>query len=62
MPHRHLVLFDHVSEERALVIDSEGENAVLVRKLESSAVDGAVCCFGDRGEVKAFEGGEHGKF
>jgi hypothetical protein len=52
----------YVAEERSLVVDAEGENAMLVWDGEGGAVDGAV--FGHRGccEVETMEGREHGKF
>jgi len=61
VPYSDLSLDVNVREERALVVDAEGEDAVLVGELEGGAEDGAVCSLGDRGEVEAVEGRKHGE-
>lgn len=57
----HLVLFLDVGEEGTLVVNTEGEDTVLVRNDELSAVDSTVFCLSGRLEVKAMEGGQHGE-
>ena len=46
----------NVREERPLVIDAEGENAVLVWQFEGGAEDGAVGGCGNGLEVEAVKG------
>ena len=61
MADSHLVLLLNVGEEGTLVVDTEGEDTVLVGDGELSAVDGAVFRLGGRLEVKTMEGGQHGE-
>lgn len=42
MPYCHFSLDIDVSLERPLVIDAEGKDAMLIRKFECGAEDGAV--------------------
>lgn len=60
--HGDLVLFLNVGEEGSLVVDAEGENAVLVGNCELGAENSAVCCRLGRDEVETVEGGEHSEF
>ncbi len=45
-----------VRQERSLVVDSEGEDAVLIWQFEGGTENGAVGSGGDRVKVKAVEG------
>lgn len=56
-----MLLFD-VGEERALVVNAEREDSVLIGDGESCAVDGAVFRPAGGLESEAVEGREHGKF
>lgn len=57
----HLVLFLDVGEEGTLVVDAEGEDAVLIRHCEVGAEDGAVFSAARRCKVQPVEGREHGE-
>ena len=57
----YLVLLLDIGEEGTLVVDTEGEDTVLVGDGELGAVDGAVFRLGGRLEVEAMEGGQHGE-
>ena len=48
MSDRHFPLHIHVGEEGPLVIDAERKDAMLIRKLEGTAEDGAVSCLRNR--------------
>ena len=62
MPDCHFALDVDVGEEWSLVVDAEGENAVLIGGAEGGAEDGAVGGVGDWLKIEAFEGGEHREF
>lgn len=57
MPYCHLPLDIDISQERSLVIDAEGKNAMLIRKFECGAEDGAIRGMGGRLEIEAVKGG-----
>ncbi len=61
MSHRHLTLHIDAGEEWPLVVDAEGKDAMLVRRAEGGAEEGAVGGGGDGGEVETVEWGEHGE-
>jgi len=61
MSYADCVLLLDVGEERALVVDHEVKDAVLVREGEVGAVDGLVLVGEDGLEVEAPEGGQHGE-
>lgn len=61
MPDGNGALLVDVSEERALVVDTEVEDAVLIGKDEACAVDGRRLRRRLGGEVEAMEGGQHGE-
>lgn len=61
MSYGYLALHVDAGEERPLVVDAKGKNAMLVRRSESSAEEGAVGGGGDGREVEAVEWGEHGE-
>ena len=60
--HGDLALFLHGGEEGPLVVDLEGEDAVLVGRAEGGAEDGAVGRRGCWVQRDAEEGGEHAEF
>lgn len=62
MAQRDFALDVDVGQEWPLVVDAEGEDAVLVGRAEGGAEEGAVGGGGDGGEGQAMEGGEHGEF
>lgn len=49
------------AKQRALVVDHEVEDAVLVRQGKRGAEDGGVAASRLDGEVEAVEGGQHGE-
>lgn len=57
----HLSLLLDVGKERSLIIDFEGEDAVLVGCCKRGAEDGTVRSCSDRVERKTMEWGEHGE-
>jgi len=59
---RNLVLLFNGRQERPLVVDLEGEDAVLVGRCESRAEDRAVGSGRRRGQGKTVEWREHGEF
>lgn len=56
-----LMLFHDIGEERALVVDAEGEDSMLVGKGKSSAVHSAVFRAARREERETMEGRKHGE-
>ena len=62
MPDCNLNLFLNRCHERPLVVDLEGEYAMLVGKAEGCRESGAVRSVCDCGEGKALERREHGEF
>lgn len=62
MPNCHFPLDINVSEERAFVVDAEGEDAMLIGKFECSTEHSAVDGVRDGLEVQAMKRGEHGEF
>lgn len=58
----HLVLLLDVGEEGALVVDAEGEDAVLIGHSEMGAENGAVFSPARRSEIQPVEGRQHGEF
>ncbi len=62
MPHRHFSLNVNVGQERTLVVDPKGKDAVLVRESEAGAEYGAICGLGDGFKVEAMKRGQHGEF
>lgn len=55
-----ILLFD-IGEERALVVNQEVEDSVLVGKRKGHAVDGGVIGGARKLQVQAVEGREHGE-
>ena len=62
MAHGHLDLLFDVGQEGPLVVDFEGENAMLIGKFERGGEGCGVGIRGNRNEREAMEWGEHGKF
>lgn len=62
MSDRDLSLLIHTRQERALVVDSEVEDAVLIRCAEGGLEDGGVVGGLHGFEGDAVEGGEHAEF
>lgn len=62
VPDSDLVSLLNGSQKRSLVVDFEGENAVLIRRGERCAVDSAVISPNGRNERKTVERGEHREF
>ena len=60
--HADRVLLVDVGQERALVVDAEVENAVLVRQDKGSPVDSSVGGRVDGFQVEAVEGRQHREF
>lgn len=60
--HSNGVLFFNVGQERALVVDLEVEDTMLIGKLEASSIDGGVRSGPGGLKGQAVEGGKHGKF
>lgn len=56
-----VLLFD-IGEERALVVDLEVEDAMLVGEGEGDAIHGSIGSGAGAGQVEAVEGRKHGKF
>jgi len=56
-----LVLFIHIGEEESLVVDPEGEYAVLFGDGKGGAVNSAVGGSSDGFKCKTLEGREHGE-
>lgn len=57
----HLMLLFNVGEERPLVVDAEGEDAMLVWNREAGAIYSAVFGPAGWGQRESVEGGEHGE-
>lgn len=55
------VLLLDIGEVRALVVDLEVEDSMLVGKSKGNAVDGSILSGASESEVEAVEGGEHGE-
>lgn len=62
MSYCHFSLDIHIGEEWSLVVDAEGENAMLVWQSEGRAKDRAICSLGHWNEVEPVEWREHGEF
>lgn len=53
------MLLFNVGEERPLIVDAEGKDAMLVRNCEAGAIYSAVLGPARRGQRETVEGGEH---
>lgn len=56
------VLLFNVGEERALVVDLEVENTMLIGKGEGDAIHGSIVSGAGASQVQAVEGRKHGEF
>ena len=56
MAHCHFFLDINVCEKRTFVVDPEGKDAVLIRKFEACAEDGAIRRSGSGFEIEAVKG------
>ena len=62
MSHRHFSFYIHVGKEWSLIVHPERKDAMLIRKLEGTAEDGAISCLRDGLQIKTMIRREHGKF
>ena len=62
MSNRYFPLYIHIGKEWSLVIDAEGEDAMLVWKLECTAEDSTVGCLRNGYKIETMIGREHGEF
>ena len=62
MPDCYFSFYVHVGEERSLVVDAEGKDAMLVRQSEGTAENSAIKCLRCGYKIETMIGRKHSEF